>query len=219
MGNPKTHESCGTACRSAPPASIWNASHHRDSKRCNGQSHVPEGSWTAPLDPPEKSPESPEPQRALLLRVRKALHFVRRYAPWKLSLVRCRGWARQTRELFPKKSQSFAALRQEKARRRISRVLDSRYWHPTVICAPGRSFPAPMAAIASQPCTPPRQAATAGNVCTMSPSEPSLTTKKCSSPMRSLAHRFQEFPRGVIFCVTNNRHANAQARSGRAFRH
>src|SRR5260370_7552846 len=53
----------------------------------------------------------------------------------------------------------------------------------------------------------------------MSPSEPSLTAKKCGSPMRGLAHRFQEFPRGVIFRVANNRHANAQPLSRRTFRH
>src|SRR5260370_13645857 len=64
-----------------------------------------------------------------------------------------------------------------------------------------------------------RSAAIAGNVCTMSPSEPSLTTKKCGSPMRGLAHRFQEFPRGVVFRVANNRHANAQPLSRRTFRH
>src|SRR5260370_35594505 len=100
MGNPKTLESCGTARRSAPRASIWNASRHRDSKRRSGQSPVLEDSRTAPQDLLEKPAESPEPQRALLLRAQKALHFVRRYALWRLSLVRCRGWARQTRELF-----------------------------------------------------------------------------------------------------------------------
>src|SRR5216684_6872064 len=157
MGNPKTFEPCGTACRSAPPASIWNASRHRDSKRCNGQSHVPEGSWTAPLDPPEKSPESPEPQRALLLRVRKALHFVRQCAPWKFSRVPCREGARQTRESFPKKSQSCALRRREKARRRTSRVPDNRYRHPTASSAPGRSLPEATTTNVSQPRRPPRQ--------------------------------------------------------------
>src|SRR5579859_85325 len=64
-----------------------------------------------------------------------------------------------------------------------------------------------------------RKAATAGNVCTMSPSEPSLTTKKFGSPMWRLAHRFQETPRGVILRVADNRYANAQPRGRCAFRH
>src|ERR1700676_2013115 len=62
-------------------------------------------------------------------------------------------------------------------------------------------------------------AATAGKVCTMSPSEPSRTTKKCGSPMRRLAHRFQESTRGVILRVANNRHANTQPCGRCAFGH
>src|SRR5216683_2821125 len=158
MGNPRTLESCGTARRSASLASIWNASLHRDSKRRSGQSHVAEGSGTAPLNPPDKSPESPELQRALLQRAQKALHFVRQCAPWKFSRVPCREGARQTRESFPKKSQSCALRRREKARRRTSRVPDNRYRHPTAISAPGPSLPEATTTNVSQPCRPPRQA-------------------------------------------------------------
>src|ERR1700751_4149027 len=55
-----------------------------------------------------------------------------------------------------------------------------------------------------------RRAATAGNVCTISPSEPNLTTAKRVSAMRRLANRFQKDARGVIFGISNDGDANTK---------
>src|SRR5690348_8194386 len=63
-----------------------------------------------------------------------------------------------------------------------------------------------------------RSAATAGNVWTMSPSEPRRTTRKRGSLMRSLANRFEQFARGVILGVANNGDADSEARCDIAFR-
>src|SRR6266849_3673239 len=57
-----------------------------------------------------------------------------------------------------------------------------------------------------------RNAATAGKVWMMSPSEPSRTTRKRGSDMRSLAHGNEEFARGVILRVTDNRYTDTEAR-------
>src|SRR5579862_6581 len=57
-----------------------------------------------------------------------------------------------------------------------------------------------------------RKAATAGNVWTMSPSEPRRTTKKRGSVMRRLADRFEQFASGVILGVANDGDADSEAR-------
>src|SRR5258707_10375014 len=49
---------------------------------------------------------------------------------------------------------------------------------------------------------------TAGNACTISPSEPRRTSKNLGSVMQRLAHSLQQFARGVVFRITNDRHAN-----------
>src|SRR5438309_8876121 len=64
-----------------------------------------------------------------------------------------------------------------------------------------------------------RNAATAGKVWMMSPSDPSRTTRKRGSGMRRLAHRFQESARGVILRVAHNGYANAEPGRRRALRH
>src|SRR6266404_3606731 len=56
-----------------------------------------------------------------------------------------------------------------------------------------------------------RNAATAGKVWMMSPSEPSRTTRKRGSDMRSLAHGIEESARRVILRVTDNRYADTEA--------
>src|SRR5437870_7178072 len=55
-----------------------------------------------------------------------------------------------------------------------------------------------------------RSPLTAGNACTMSPSEPSLTTRILGSAMPRLAHTLQQLSRRMLLGVANNRHANAQ---------
>src|SRR5256885_10817672 len=55
-----------------------------------------------------------------------------------------------------------------------------------------------------------RKAATAGNVCTISPSEPSRTTTNRGSGMRRPAHGFQKLTRGMLLRIPNNRDANPQ---------
>jgi len=62
-----------------------------------------------------------------------------------------------------------------------------------------------------------RKPATAGNVCTMSPRAPRRTARKRGSGMRSLADRFEQISRGVIFWVANDGYANPEARGGGAF--
>src|SRR5260370_15775308 len=57
-----------------------------------------------------------------------------------------------------------------------------------------------------------RNAATAGKVWMMSPSEPSRTTRKRGSDMRSLAHGIEESARRVILRVTDNRYADTEPR-------
>src|SRR6266404_8244781 len=64
-----------------------------------------------------------------------------------------------------------------------------------------------------------RSAATAGNVCTMSPRELSRTTRNRCSAMRRLADGFEKFARGVILGVTHNGHVNPQARGDASLRH
>src|SRR4029077_8143090 len=58
---------------------------------------------------------------------------------------------------------------------------------------------------------------TAGNVCTMSPNEPSRITRKRGSVMRRLANLLQQFARGVIFRIANDGYANSQALRHRSF--
>src|SRR6266404_2616114 len=60
-----------------------------------------------------------------------------------------------------------------------------------------------------------RNAATAGKVWLMSPSDPSRTTRKRGSGMRYLAGRVDKFTSRVIFSVAHNRYANAQSGRGR----
>src|SRR5260370_20372590 len=57
-----------------------------------------------------------------------------------------------------------------------------------------------------------RNAATAGKVWMMSPSEPSRTTRKRGSDMRSLAHGIEESARRVILRVTDNSYADTEPR-------
>src|SRR5262245_40968814 len=63
-----------------------------------------------------------------------------------------------------------------------------------------------------------RSAATAGNVWTISPREPSRKTRKRGLAIWGLAHRVEESARGVIFWIPYNRDADAQPQSGSAFR-
>src|ERR1700684_2435572 len=58
-----------------------------------------------------------------------------------------------------------------------------------------------------------RSAATAGNVCTMSPSDPNRTTRSRGSGMRRLAHSFDKSPRRMILRVAYDRDANSEPRS------
>src|ERR1700743_477194 len=55
-----------------------------------------------------------------------------------------------------------------------------------------------------------RNAATAGNVCTMSPSDPNRTTRIRGSGMRRLENIFDKSPRRVILGVADDRNANPQ---------
>src|SRR6267142_5310989 len=63
-----------------------------------------------------------------------------------------------------------------------------------------------------------RNAATAGKVWMMSPSDPSRTTRKRGSGMRRLAHRIDKFACGMIFGVADNGYANAQPARSRVLR-
>src|SRR5258708_17507978 len=53
-----------------------------------------------------------------------------------------------------------------------------------------------------------RSPLTAGNACTISPSEPRRTSKNLGSGMQRLTHRLQQFACGMIFPITNHRAAN-----------
>src|ERR1700722_12775224 len=53
-----------------------------------------------------------------------------------------------------------------------------------------------------------RSPLTAGNACTISPSEPRRTSNNLGSVMQRLTHSPQQFAGGMIFRITNNRHAN-----------
>src|SRR5580700_9815023 len=64
-----------------------------------------------------------------------------------------------------------------------------------------------------------RNAATAGKVCTMSPSEPRRRTRKRGSGMRSLADGFKKIARGMIFGIANDGNPNAETRGSGALRH
>src|SRR6185437_6268349 len=57
-----------------------------------------------------------------------------------------------------------------------------------------------------------RSAATAGSVCTMSPSAPMRSMRKRSSAMGCLANARDEIARGMLFGISDNRDANAEAR-------
>src|SRR5580692_6488890 len=61
-----------------------------------------------------------------------------------------------------------------------------------------------------------RNAATAGKVCTMSPSEPRRRTRKRGSGMRSLADGFKKIARGMIFGIANDGNPNAETRGSGA---
>src|SRR5579863_9773321 len=56
-----------------------------------------------------------------------------------------------------------------------------------------------------------RRAATAGNVWTMSPSEPSRTTRKRGSGMRSLAHRINKIASGMLLGIAHDGNADTEA--------
>src|SRR5215475_8877383 len=64
-----------------------------------------------------------------------------------------------------------------------------------------------------------RNAATAGNVCTMSPSDPSLTTRNFDSRMRRFANTFNQLARRMIFGIADNRDTNAESFRSGTFRH
>src|SRR5579859_3774660 len=64
-----------------------------------------------------------------------------------------------------------------------------------------------------------RRPETAGNVCTISPSEPRRTTRKRGSGLRSLADRFKKFARGMILGVADNGDGDAKTSGNGAFRH
>src|SRR5580704_14912885 len=64
-----------------------------------------------------------------------------------------------------------------------------------------------------------RNAETAGNVCTMSPSEPRRKTKKRGSAMRSLANGFKKIACGVILWIADDSNADAQTRGSGALWH
>src|SRR5215467_3888815 len=64
-----------------------------------------------------------------------------------------------------------------------------------------------------------RRAATAGNVCTISPSEPSRMTRNFWSAMGRLTHAPQELTRRVVLGVAHDRYANSQPVGGRSLRH
>src|SRR5258705_4540281 len=53
-----------------------------------------------------------------------------------------------------------------------------------------------------------RSPLTAGNACTISPSEPRRTTRNLGSVMQRLTHGLQQFAGGMIFRVTDNRYSN-----------
>src|SRR5262245_1130047 len=55
-----------------------------------------------------------------------------------------------------------------------------------------------------------RNAPTAGKACTMSPSEPSRTTRSFASAIGRLADGLQKFARGMILWIAYDRHANPQ---------
>src|SRR5271165_1965814 len=62
-----------------------------------------------------------------------------------------------------------------------------------------------------------RNPATAGNVWTISPSEPRRTTRKRFSGMRSLANAIEQSACGVVLGIANDSDANAQAIGDSAF--
>src|SRR5579859_2341207 len=64
-----------------------------------------------------------------------------------------------------------------------------------------------------------RSAETAGNVCTISPSEPRRTTRKRGSGMRGLAHGFEKIARGVIFWIADDGNSDSKTLGSGAFRH
>src|ERR1700756_5549145 len=55
-----------------------------------------------------------------------------------------------------------------------------------------------------------RSPLTAGNACTMSPSEPRRTTRNRGSAIWRLAHNLQQLARRMILGIADNRHADAQ---------
>src|SRR5262245_46620545 len=64
-----------------------------------------------------------------------------------------------------------------------------------------------------------RKAATAGKVCTISPSEPSRMTRNFWSAMGRLTHAMQELTRRMVLGVAHDRYANSQTVGGRSLRH
>src|SRR5712692_513931 len=64
-----------------------------------------------------------------------------------------------------------------------------------------------------------RRAATAGKVWTISPREPSRTTRKRGSGMRRLANGLEQLSRGVILGVAYDGHADTEPRGDGALRH
>src|SRR5580692_9378027 len=55
-----------------------------------------------------------------------------------------------------------------------------------------------------------RNAETAGNVCTMSPSEPRRRTRKRESDMRRLTDGFEKIARGVMLWIANDGNPDAE---------
>src|SRR5580698_5627359 len=64
-----------------------------------------------------------------------------------------------------------------------------------------------------------RSAETAGNVCTISPSEPRRKTRKRGSGMRSLTDGFEKTARGVILGIADDGNADAKTRGSGALWH
>src|ERR1700756_3125532 len=64
-----------------------------------------------------------------------------------------------------------------------------------------------------------RRPLTAGNACTMSPREPRRTTSNLGSVMPSPARGEQQFARGVLLRVADNRYTNSQSVRGSLFWH
>src|SRR6516165_10342467 len=88
------------------------------------------------------------------------------------------------------------------ARRLLATSSTQRGWLSQTISAEGKDSRSP---------------ATAGNVCTISPSEPRRTTKKRLSAMRRLTDGIEQAARGVFLRIANDGYMNAEAIGSEAF--